>query len=407
MAGSIIDYGNNKWELRISGGYINGKQKRHTKRIMATSRRAAQKELDKFYLEVANKPKIDDGGKITFGKFVEIWKEKHNAKLGLTTAANHNDLLKNRLLPAFYGIPLKKLSTDRILDFIENLKQPNINRRSNKQGGKLSATSIHKHFKLLNLILNKAVEWKYIDKNPCQQIAKSDLPKPNYHRLPIWNEQQLKMFLQIIESLPETARVVKHKAMFYIALITGTRKGEFSALTWDCIDWEEKSIYINKSTKYIKSSLNEVSKPKTEKSERKLYIDDYTLSLLEKHRKTQEKYLLEHNYENPNGYVFLAVRRRNGELVPVTPTCLPNWMNSIIGESGLAHITVHSLRHMAATYALNNGAALTTVQTMLGHTNIRTTSIYLHDLDEKRKEATAILSNQIAQLRDSDIGRSK
>ena len=76
-------------------------------------------------------------------------------------------------------------------------------------------------------------------------------------------------------------------------------------------------------------------------------------------------------------------------------------LNAIAEKHALPHITVHSLRHMAATYALNCGAALTTVQTMLGHTNIRTTSIYLHDLDEKRKEATAILSNQFNKLRGS------
>lgn len=55
---------------------------------------------------------------------------------------------------------------------------------------------------------------------------------------------------------------------------------------------------------------------------------------------------------------------------------------------------------MAATYALNHGAALTTVQSMLGHTNIRTTSIYLHTLDKQKREAAQIMSNHLEELRE-------
>ena len=76
-------------------------------------------------------------------------------------------------------------------------------------------------------------------------------------------------------------------------------------------------------------------------------------------------------------------------------------MSKICKKYNLPHITVHSLRHMAATYALNNGATLTTVQTMLGHTNIRTTSIYLHPLDKQRKQAAKIMSNQLKNLRNN------
>lgn len=67
-------------------------------------------------------------------------------------------------------------------------------------------------------------------------------------------------------------------------------------------------------------------------------------------------------------------------------------------------ITVHSLRHMAATYALNQGAALTTVQSMLGHTNIRTTSIYLHPLDKQKREMAQIMSNHLHELRKNKEG---
>jgi site-specific recombinase XerD len=44
-------------------------------------------------------------------------------------------------------------------------------------------------------------------------------------------------------------------------------------------------------------------------------------------------------------------------------------------------ISPHSLRHTAATLALNHGATIRQVQSMLGHADIQTTMIYLHEQD--------------------------
>ena len=47
-------------------------------------------------------------------------------------------------------------------------------------------------------------------------------------------------------------------------------------------------------------------------------------------------------------------------------------------------ISPHSLRHTAATLALNHGATIRQVQAMLGHVDIQTTMIYLHEQDSDR-----------------------
>lgn len=56
---------------------------------------------------------------------------------------------------------------------------------------------------------------------------------------------------------------------------------------------------------------------------------------------------------------------------------------------------------MAATYALLSGVKLNSVQVMLGHSSITTTSIYLHDVKELRKEASEHLAEHIQDLRNS------
>lgn len=405
MAGSMIQRGNNRWELRVSLGYRNGKQIRKTKQILATSKRAATKELAKFYYETSRHPNRLVCNNITFGEFATVWEEKHNAYLSMTTRATYKNLLENRILDAFSGCPLADITTDSILRFIEDLRKERITPRKTgaQYGEKLSDTTIHKHFKLLNHMMSKAVEWGFVDHNPCDEISKRMRPKPDYHSHPIWQEDELKRFFTILEALPDNPRNVKHKTMFFLALTSGARREEFSALTWNDIDWDEQSISINKAYKYISRQYAELSETKTKGSNRVLYLDSYVMNLLKQHKAYQEEYLQEHQYENPEGYVFLASRMYDGKLVPASPNCLYTWLKKICIEHGLSHITVHSLRHMAATYALNSGASLTTVQAMMGHTNIRTTSIYLHSLDSQRKQAAIALTNHFKKLRKDDF----
>ena len=309
MAGTVINRGNNKWELRVSMGYDeNGKQIRKTKRITATSMRAARKALDEFYWELMSAPRGDNGKQITFGEFVKIWKEKHNTKKSITTQDTHNRLLNYRILDAFQGYKLDSITGEQILQFIERLRQPNMNLRSKDKEKRLSATAVHKHFKLINHLFNKAVEWKFIAKNPCDDIPRDEWPKPKYHHYPIWEEDDLQNFLKLLNGLPDKPSDIKHKAMFYLALLCGARAGEIYALTWGDIDWKNHIVHINKSQKYMSAENREISKPKTPESVRDVYVDDYVIELLKKHQKNQVRYLSNKGYDNPHGYILALLQ---------------------------------------------------------------------------------------------------
>ena len=57
-------------------------------------------------------------------------------------------------------------------------------------------------------------------------------------------------------------------------------------------------------------------------------------------------------------------------------------MEASLQKSGLTRkATVHTLRHSFATHLMNDGVELANIQTLMGHSNIKTTSIYLHVKD--------------------------
>ncbi len=249
MAGSMVSKGNNKWELRVSNGYDEQhKQRRFTKTIYATTKKKASIELAAFVLEVTGKLNVDKP--VTFKEFVDYWKQKHSCRVGTITMVNYEQMLNDRLLPAFGFKRMDKITDADILRFMQSLSSANM-RLDSKNEKKLSSVTIMKHFKLLNLIFNKACAWKYLAKNPCDAVSRDLLIKAESTHYPIWDSETLRKAMKIIEGMPHNLSNQKNRLMFYIALTTGARKGEFLGLSWDRVDLERRELKITEAMKYV------------------------------------------------------------------------------------------------------------------------------------------------------------
>lgn len=64
----------------------------------------------------------------------------------------------------------------------------------------------------------------------------------------------------------------------------------------------------------------------------------------------------------------------------------------VVGLQFARRASIHSLRHSYATHLLESGVSLRSIQQLLGHTSLKTTSIYLHLTDRGQERAQALIN---------------
>ena len=94
------------------------------------------------------------------------------------------------------------------------------------------------------------------------------------------------------------------------------------------------------------------------------------------------------NYRNTKSEYFFATTR-SGKLCGA-------YINDKIHEAAKAagikkNISPHILRHSAASLMILNKAPISSVQRMLGHSDIKSTSVYLHVLNDDLHQAADLL----------------
>ena len=399
MPGSLIKKGDNKWELRVSLGYDKDtkKQIRKTK-LVHGDRKTAEKLLAQFYLETIDSP--SETKKYKFSEFVECYVARHDSTLAKSTQIAHDKYLRLRILPAFGHRYINEITGQDISNFLNSFSNPYIRLSEFRRNeGALKTNTVRGYAKFLHSLFNKAVKWGFITSNPFDAIDLKDIPAYNgkLGHYPIWGKSDLLKFIRILDAMSDRYFTLKNKLMFYLVLNTGLRRGEVYGLTWDKINFDEKSILIDQALKTSSfGKLLEFGKPKTTSSIRTVFFDDKTMSLLLKYKEAQEKRLAANNAVNKLNLLFVAVHyTENHETMPANGDTFSNWLDIQARRYGLPHISMHGVRAMCATYSLLAGMPITLVRSMLGHASISTTNIYTRDVLEERKEYRSAITDNI------------
>ena len=94
---------------------------------------------------------------------------------------------------------------------------------------------------------------------------------------------------------------------------------------------------------------------------------------------------------DPEGWLFYG--RNKANWLSVSP--VQRAFERAKKKAGITkHATVHTLRHSFATHLLEQNADVFTIKELLGHTNLKTTSVYLHVSRERLGQIVSPLDHQ-------------
>lgn len=195
-----------------------------------------------------------------------------------------------------------------------------------------------------------------IDTNPCETIKMPKITKSLPHYL---TEEEIEKLLSFPLNTPFDYR---NKAMLELLYATGIRVSELVNLKLNNIHLEEDLIRVlGKGSKERISPISTICEKYL-----RIYIEEYRNTLLK--NKTSE-------------YVFI-----NNSGNSITRQGFFKNLKRIAKEQGIEkEISPHTLRHSYATHLLSHGADLRIIQELLGHSDISTTEIYTHVVNEKIK----------------------
>ncbi|MCQ4116575.1 site-specific integrase [Ligilactobacillus sp. MP3] len=355
-----------RYQILVGTDTVTGKRKYKTKGGFYTKKEAklAADEVEKKI----NNPNFLDNENITFGEVYERWIA--NYKLTVKESSFHIVELqyKSRILPILGNKKINQITTIECQDLINYWYS-------------IPLKYYKVLFNLITRIFKYAKQLKIVTDDPTSSVI---IPKASRqfdtleHSRNYYTRDELRKFLEYAEKHEK----YKFYVLFRLLAFSGMRKNEALALTWNDIDFDKSQITINKTL--ISTPKVEVSTPKTKNSNRIVFIDKKTLSILREWRLRQKKELLQKGFNALSSNQLIFSNKDNGY---ITPTAIINPMNRIIKGSNLPHITVHGLRHTYATLAAQGGMSVKQLQAQLGHSKVEITlDVYTSITDEQRKE---------------------
>ena len=316
---------------------------------------------------------------ITLAKYAELWLQTiAPGKLAKSTLARDRQDI-HRFLPVLGHYKLTELRPEHFRQLYADLRKV----KNLKTGKPLSECTVEGVHACLCGILSDAMEGGFLDHNPAWRTYRYAGKKKEKVIADEATTQRL------ITALEEES--LKYETYFKLIIATGMRRGECCGLQWGDINWQERSIHIQRNVVKITGEDIIVKETKTVAGDRYVYFSLEMESLLKEFQRecAWETETYDGRKLEDTDYIF----RRHGYRLPMTPTTFTWRFKLILKKHGLpTALNVHSLRHTNASLLIAGGADVATVAGLLGHSQPSTTlDIYTHAFDKNKKAASQVL----------------
>lgn len=357
MEGGVRKKGN-RWYYYFEVGKVDGKRKKIERAGGATKKEALEAlriALNEFY----NTGSVQKETNISVSDYMDYWYNEYvliNCKFN--TQQYYKNCINNHIKPYLGVYKLNQISSATLQEFI-NYKFIN---GSSEHTLKNYLGIITKSFRMA------VYPYNLLKNNPAEHLK-----MPKYDNIPREDFKILTLdeFNIIIDRFPKGSSFY---VPLQIAFNTGLRVAEVCGLTWDCIDFENKTLKVDKILLYKGKGIFEFATPKTLSSYRTISIGHTLLKILKDNKDWQEENKKNYGeYYKENNFICT---KENGENITTNSI---KYLSRIVNLELEIDFTFHALRHTHATMLLENGANIKDIQKRLGHSRLSTTmDVYSH-----------------------------
>lgn len=325
---------------------------------------------------------------MTVDEWFDAWISSIETVLERNTIRNYTDRYTKNIQPIIGTMKLSKVKPLHCQSILNHMR-----------GDGYAATTIDQTYSTLGTMLKAAVANSLIEKHPLDGVThrKSEKSKDDVVFLTI---EEQEAFLNVAKN--------HHNYEQYLFLLeTGLRIGELMGLTWNNIDFEKRTITLEKSLEYRYQVGEWVAGPlKSTESYRTLPLTNTAFSILaelyskrntRKEAKELNQILTYKDKRNLEIKSFcmkdlVFINWRTG--MPTKTSSYDTYLIKLTSLANVKHISSHSLRHTYATRAIERGVNPSVLQKLLGHKSITTTmGTYVHITDDSLKNAVSVFED--------------
>ena len=370
--GSIREHGNG-YEVSVS---IGGKRRYFSASTKMQAEAIIRQVVRDSSVTILGQGRLTRQGE-TVGEFTEGWLGTLE-DLSDNTRYGYERIVHNYILPAFGERLVSSVTTMDVQTYVEELKRE-----------KKSPKTIKNIITVLSSIMRIAVCNNILLVNPVRGVK-----LPAVHNVGL-TSQVMDVDYHYFLNLVKNEERSLFNNLFYIALLTGMRRGELFGLTWDKVDFTNRTIHIN--VQLQKEKLNKggyvYTSVKLKHAGRSVVFSRHVFDCLKEIKAEQERKIKAGEYENVTGFVFVM---KDGSHLK-NQTVHQAFRAFVSSHPDLPQdMRFHDLRGSFATHALDVGMDPKALSYILGHTSVEFTL---------RRYARASNRKQIvsAELLDKDL----
>lgn len=290
-----------------------------------------------------------------------------------STYISYKEVIKNQIKPFFENKPF---TYELVFCWYEKMNKTN-----------LSVAYLNKCRCILSKINQIGIKFFGIERNYINDIG--TFKNQNYKEKKLDNKIRY-ISLDQFNSFISTIEDKLWYTFFYLLYYSGMRKGEAIALTWEDINFKNKTISVNKTyTDRTDNGFYKITQTKNYKK-RIISMNDNLLNVLKEWYDEEKKFTI-----SKKDFVF-------GKNKPLSTTTMTNRKNYYFRKAGIQPITIHEFRHSHVSLLINeyikSGQTDTTkfflmMSNRMGHTIQVMQETYMHLFPTIQDEIVMLLDN--------------